>query len=142
MTTDKKQNGTEQAQAKAHPLTELLTLVRQMSNRLEAIASQTPPDWQLPLSYYRADWPDRIGAKVIQTDTDGPAKVVWCGHIYTRRTGAKKYGVSIWYSRKLRGNGDSEDNYGRLITFQNNADAEPLPDYVRAELPPPPPPAQ
>lgn len=132
MTTSKR-NSTEQAQAEAtaaHPLTELLTLVRQMSNRLEAIASQTPPDWQLPLKAYKADWPSRIGASVIGSDGDGVAQVIWCGHIYTRRTGSNaQYGAAIWFSRKL----DAEQ-YGRLITFQDASPAQPLPSYVAQAL--------
>jgi len=114
------------AQAQAHPLSELLSLVRQMSNRLEAIASQTPPDWQLPLHVYKADWVERIGAMKIARDQHGPTQVIWCGHTYTRRTGSNtQYGAAIWFSRKL----DAE-TYGRLITFQDLAPAQALPDYV------------
>jgi hypothetical protein len=121
--TQKKQNTPE-------PLSELLTLVRQMSNRLEAIASQHAPDWQLPLYAYliteRANWPDRIGAAVLHSDQHGPTKVVWCGHTYTRRTGNdRKYGTAIWFSR-----GIGNKQYARLITFSDSAHAEALPAYV------------
>lgn len=129
--TNPKRNTPEPTETAApHPLTELLELVRGMSNRLEAIAAQTPPDWQLPLAAYRSAWPDRIAAKVIATDADGIAKVVWCGHTYTRRTGSdKKKGTAIWYSRSTGPN-----EYGRLITFADTFPAEPLPEYVKLAL--------
>jgi len=128
--TTQKQNTAEQAQAEANPLAELLTLVRQISNRLEAIAAQQPPDWQLPLKVYKADWPSRISATVLAKDADGVTQVIWSGHIYTRRTGSNaQYGAAIWFSRKL----DAE-NYGRLITFQDAAPAQDLPEYVSRAL--------
>jgi hypothetical protein len=137
MTTQKgqkKQNGTEQAQTDAHPLTQLLELLDKVSNRLEAIAGQSAPDWQLPLFAYRTPWPDRIHATVIARDDDGPTKVVWCGHTYTRRTGAQKYGAAIWFSRGIRG---SDKDFARLITFSDGTPAEPLPQYIKNVLPPP-----
>lgn len=108
---------------------ELLPLLNQLANRLEAIASQHPPGWHLPLAAYRAPWPQRICATVIERDEHGPTKVVWCGHSYTRRTGDKKYGAAIWFSRSV-GNGE----YGRLITFRDTDPAEPLPEYVKIQL--------
>ncbi|MEM1278591.1 MAG: single-stranded DNA-binding protein [Cyanobacteria bacterium P01_H01_bin.152] len=109
---------------------ELTTLLLQMANRLEAIASQTPPNWQLPLKFYRGNWCDRIAATALENDEHGPTKVLWCGHCYTRRTGENpKYGAAIWFSRSV-GNGD----YGRLITFSDTSPASPLPEYVRRAL--------
>ena len=103
---------------------------QQQQQRLEAIAAQTPPDWQLPLAAYTSAWPERIAAKVIATDADGVAKVVWCGHTYTRRTGSdKKKGTAIWFSRST-----GQNEYGRLITFTDTYPAEPLPEYVKLAL--------
>jgi hypothetical protein len=120
---------TTQSTKSTDPLSELLALVRQMSNRLEAIAAQNAPDWQLPLKAYKSQWPDRIGAIVLESDDHGPSKVVWCGHTYTRRTGAPKYGPQIWFSRGL-----GNDEYARLITFGDTSPAEALPAHVLKEL--------
>jgi hypothetical protein len=98
---------------------------------LKAIASQNPPNWQRPLkAYINFDW-SKIGATVLSSDAHGATKVVWCGHIYTRRSGEnKKFGAAIWFSRAGgKGEGD-ETNYLKLISFKDGADAESLPDYV------------
>jgi DdrB-like protein len=97
---------------------------------LRVIASQNPPNWQRPLKdYNNFNWA-KIGATVVSTDTHGATKVVWCGHIYTRRSGEnKKFGAAIWFSRPNGKDGD-ETNYLKLISFKNLAPAETLPDYV------------
>lgn len=108
------------------PNGDLYSLVKTLCNRLDAIASQHPPDWKLPLAYYKALWCERIGATVIDGDEHGPSQVMWSGHIYTRRAGSGKYGVAIWFSRSIGKDDNGETEYGRLITFKDQAPAEPL----------------
>ncbi len=102
---------------------------------LKAIAGSNPPAWQRPLRAYSGfDWA-KIGAGVIERDDNGATKVLWCGHIYTRRSGEnRKYGAAIWFSRATGKNEDDENTYVKLITFKDSAPAEPLPDYVSREL--------
>ena len=102
---------------------------------LKSIAGNNPPSWQRPLKNYKDfDWA-KIGATAISHDEHGATKVVWCGHVYTRRSGEnRKYGAAIWFSRANgKGEGD-ETNYLKLITFKDSAEAESLPDYVVRSL--------
>jgi hypothetical protein len=102
---------------------------------LKALASNTPPNWQRPLKAYKDfDW-SQIGATVLNQDQHGVTKVVWCGHVYTRRSGTNsRFGAAIWFSR-ANGKGDGDEtNYLKLITFKDSSDAEPLPDYVVQRL--------
>ncbi|MEO0487952.1 MAG: single-stranded DNA-binding protein [Cyanobacteria bacterium J06659_2] len=96
---------------------------------LKAIAGQHPPEYQRPLRDYLTDWPAAIGARVLKSDVNGPTHVQWTGHIYTRRSGAGKYGAAIWYSRS-KGDGNGNAEYLRLITFKDPAQAEPLDSRV------------
>jgi hypothetical protein len=99
------------------------------------VMPQEPPNWQRPLQAYDDfDWA-KIGATAVSTDLHGATKVVWCGHVYTRRSGEnRKFGAAIWFSRP-NGKGEGDDlTYLKLITFKDTADAEPLPDYVVQKL--------
>jgi hypothetical protein len=115
-----------QATQPPNPTGDLYTLIKTLCNRLDAIASQTPPDWKLPLAYYKYNWSAKVGATVIDSDGHGPSQVSWAGHTYTRRSGAGKYGAAIWFSRSIGKDDNGETEYGRLITFKDQAPAEPL----------------
>lgn len=106
-------------------------LLKELLSTMKAIASTNPPNWRRPLSSYKNfNW-EQIGAKTIRTDDDGVSDVLWCGHIYTRRSGSNaKFGAAIWFSRATGKGDDDEAQYLKLITFKNTAPAEPLPDYV------------
>jgi hypothetical protein len=98
---------------------------------LKVLAADKPPSWSRPLKAYKDfDWA-QIGAIATDHDRHGATRVVWCGHLYTRRSGEnKKFGAAIWFSRANgKGEGD-EATYARLITFKDMAKAEPLPDFV------------
>lgn len=103
---------------------------------LEALAqSGAPqePNWRYPLAAYaQFDWAS-IGARVVQRDDYGVSAVSWNGHMWTRRSGAGKYGKAIWFSRPA---GQDEDgtNYLRLVTFKDLSPAEALPESVAGEL--------
>ena len=96
---------------------------------LKAIAGHNPPEYQRPLRDYASNWPATIGARVLKSDVNGPTHVQWAGHIYTRRSGAGKYGSAIWYSRS-KGDGSGNAEYLRLITSKDPAMAEPLDNRV------------
>jgi len=109
--------------------------LKELLSILKAIASCQPPNWQRPLKHYaKFDWA-KIGATTVSSDSHGATKVVWCGHIYTRRSGEnKKFGAAIWFSRANGKGDDDETSYLKLISFKDTAEAEPLPDYVRLRL--------
>lgn len=102
---------------------------------MKVLAGNNPPNWQRPLKNYKDfDW-SKIGATPLSQDEHGVTKVVWCGHVYTRRSGEnRKFGAAIWFSRANgKGEGD-ETSYLKLITFKDSAEAESLPDYVVRSL--------
>jgi DdrB-like protein len=107
------------------------TTAQQILLLLKVIAADKPPAWSRPIKAYKNfDWA-KIGATITDTDSHGATKVVWCGHIYTRRSGDnRKFGAAIWFSRS-NGKGEADEaTYARLITFKDSAQAEPLPDFV------------
>lgn len=109
--------------------------IKELSLLLKVWAAHHPPNWQRSLkTYSKFDWA-KIGATVVESDRHGATKIVWCGHVYTRRAGAsQKLGAAIWFSRANgKGEGD-EAQYLRLITFKDSPAAEPLPDYVVNKL--------
>ena len=110
-------------------------ILKELAMLLKVVASQNPPNWQRSLkSYSTFDW-SKIGGTVVSQDRHGATKVVWCGHIYTRRSGEnKKFGAAIWFSRANGKSEGDETNYLKLITFKDSAEAEPLPDYVAQRL--------
>ncbi len=110
-------------------------ILKELAMLLKVVASQNPPNWQRSLkSYSTFDW-SKIGGTVVSQDRHGATKVVWCGHIYTRRSGEnKKFGAAIWFSRANGKSEGDETNYLKLITFKDSAEAGPLPDYVAQRL--------
>jgi len=106
-------------------------LLKELLIALKVLAGANPPNWQRPLKTYKDfDW-TKIGATVVSHDAHGATKVVWCGHVYTRRSGEnRKFGATIWFSRSTGKGDNDETHYLKLITFKDAADAETLPDYV------------
>jgi hypothetical protein len=110
-------------------------ILKELGMALKVIAGQNPPNWQRSLkSYTNFDW-SKIGAAIVSKDQHGATKVVWCGHVYTRRSGEnKKFGAAIWFSRANGKSEADETSYAKLITFKDSAEAESLPDYVVQRL--------
>lgn len=84
------------------------------------------PNYQRPIAAYKIfDWAS-IGAVVIESDGDGPTRVEYLGHHFTRRSGGGKFGQAIWFSRPMGKNEDGSNKYARLITFKDYSEAEEL----------------
>lgn len=118
-------------------LAELIRILKNMELAAMAIAAANPPNWKRPLSAYRNGWVKAIGAIEIARDQHGPAVIFWMGHHYTRRSSEnKKFGAAIWFSRAAGKDEAGNNQYLRLITFEDSptATAEPLPGYVVERL--------
>lgn len=120
----------QQFQALMAALQENNALLRQMVGLLQG-QEQPAPNYQCKLEDFAAfDW-GRIGVTVEQKDTDGVAVVSWRGNQYLRRSAQNKFKPAIWFSRAVGKDENGENQYERLITFKELAQAEPLPDKVR-----------
>jgi hypothetical protein len=100
------------------------------------------PNYQRPLAAYAAfDW-SSIDAVIIDSDSSGPTRVEYLGHIFTRRNGTGKFGQAIWFSRPQGKNEDGSNKYARLVTFKDYSEAEGLDSRLEDALddtPPSPP---
>lgn len=111
-------------------LSENNALLRRLVQLLEA-TPQPAPNYQMKIQDFpNFDW-SSIGATVEQTDRDGVAVVAWRGNQYLRRSAQNKFKPAIWFSRAIGKDEQGENQYERLITFKQLAEAEPLPDKVR-----------
>ena len=102
-----------------------------------ATAAANPPNWKRPLSAYKNGWVKAIGAYEVAKDQHGPTLIFWMGHHYLRRSSEnKKYGAAIWFSRAIGKDEAGNNEYARLITFNDDPTpvAEPLPASVVDKL--------
>lgn len=113
----------------------MLAILTSMAESLQTLAeAQTsePPNLQRRLAEYGTfDW-STIGALILETDQDGPTVVEWRGQRFTRRAPQNKYGLAIWFSRAIGKDEDGSVHYARLVTFKEQAEAEPIPRKARA----------
>lgn len=105
---------------------ETIQLLREIRDLLQLQAAALEPNYRYPLADYPTfDWA-AIGATVAQNDRAGAAVVRFAGHLWTRRSGAGKFGRAIWFSRPNGRDDEGGATYLRLITFKDMADPEPL----------------
>lgn len=105
----------------------LLTIAKQMEVLIK-YAAPLSPNYQYSLkAFYGFNW-DSIDAEPLGKDKYGVNGVRWNGQVFTRRSGAGKYGQAIWFSRSL-GERDGKNTYARLVTFKGDGtvEAEPIP---------------
>lgn len=98
--------------------------------RIEQLVAPQGPNYTYPLAAYaNFDWAG-IGAEVIGRDRQGVSRVNWFGKMFTRRSGAGKFGQAIWFSRCTGEDESGRKVYARLITFKDYGQAEPVPEQV------------
>jgi hypothetical protein len=81
------------------------------------------------------DW-ESIDARVLSSDRDGVAEVIWQEQKFIRRSPSNKYGEAIWFSRSTGKDSEGHNLYARLITFKKASDtsAEPIPKNIKGKL--------
>lgn len=103
-------------------------LLERIATSLERMAPDGgAPNIQKNIEEFRSfDW-GSIGAKVVQSDSHGPATVEHGGKIYTRRSPQNKYDAAIWFSRSTgEKDGEGRTIYERLISFKTLKGADPI----------------
>lgn len=116
-------------------LAALVSEANRIATALEIItAAQVPaPNYKRTLAAYADfDW-SAIGARVVETDAHGPARVEWNGRIFARRNSAdKKKGAAIWYSCVVSGTvAEGNCKWARLISFKDpTSEPEPLDEKI------------
>lgn len=115
----------------------LLAVLASIDMRLEALVeagTSMAPNFQRRLADFTAfNWAS-MGATVLEEDGYGVAAVEWRGSRFTRRAPQNKFDSAIWFSRAVGKDEDGTVRYERLITFKEQAEAEALPDKVRAAV--------
>lgn len=112
-------------------LERLVAAIEKLAAALMSAAPAGEPDYRYPLrDYFDFDW-SSLAATPVASDEHGATRVSHHGKLYTRRSGAGKFGEAIWFSRAT-GTGEDGTEYARLITFKDTAPPEPLPPSLAA----------
>lgn len=96
----------------------ILQELREIKNLLQGNQEIKAPNYRYPLSTFpKFNW-EAIGAKVIATDKDGVAAVLWNNYQYVRRAPSNNFSEAIWFSRCVGKDDSGRNAYERLITFE------------------------